>query len=239
MLTKTCPICKKNTLFYDEEVVSCSSCKIYRKKLNIIKKALVWAYDKSFIWRLPIIIYFALLLQSNLQKSDWALNRMANFFSALDFGIHEIGHRLFIPFGEFMTIAGGSIFQLLFPLLWMLGFLQKKWYFAASMCWCWLGLNLFDVATYAADARARELPLNIGFAIFGIDPTNTDAAYDQSHDWYQILTRLNKLDSDLVIAQGFRNAGIIAFIVGFTIGGVLLITMLYGTVRRLNGKKTI
>ena len=31
--------------------------------------------------------------------------------------IHEAGHLIFSPFGEFMTIAGGSLFQVIMPAL--------------------------------------------------------------------------------------------------------------------------
>ena len=153
----------------------------------------------------------------------------------LDFGIHELGHVLFMFFGDFMHILGGSLFQCTFPLLWMVGFYQKKWYFAASMCWCWLGLNLFDVATYAADARARLLPLSIGPGAMGLDDAQADTMYDQAHDWYQILTRVGHLQSDLAVANGLRVAGTIAFMVGFILGGILLYHMLNGFLQRYYG----
>lgn len=134
-----------------------------------------------------------------------------------------------------MHILGGSLFQCLFPLLWMVGFYQKKWYFAAAMCWCWLGLNLFDVATYAADARARLLPLSVGPAGLGLDQDQADAVYDQAHDWYQILSRLGHLQSDLAVANGLRIAGTIAFVIGFVLGGLLLLGMLKGFLQRYYG----
>lgn len=178
------------------------------------------------------------MLVDNLHKLDFALHRTSNPFSALDFGVHELGHLLFSKFGEFMHILGGSLFQVIFPILWMIGFLQKKWYFAASLCWCWLGLNLFDVATYVADARARTIPLATGFGVFGIDPTNVDAAYDRSHDWYQILSRTNHLNSDLAIADSLRVAGTICFIIGLTLAFTLLLQMFIGSVERLGKRKT-
>lgn len=181
---------------------------------------------------MPILFWFIVLLRANLRNPSFALNRLGNPFSALDMGMHELGHLLFSPFGEFMHILGGSLFQCIFPLLWLFGFLQKKWYFAATMCWCWLGINLFDVATYAADARARELPLAVGFGIFGVDPTNPDAAYDQGHDWYQLLSRTNHLNSDLAIAQGLRVAAVAMFVIGLTLGIILLIQMLATSFRR-------
>ena len=233
MLPKKCPVCKHNSLSYDKDYLYCTKCPIYKKSLNIFQKPLAWAGNKTWwAWRIPIFIWFIEMLRQNLHNHSYALNRLSNPFSALDFGIHELGHQLFSFFGEFMTIAGGSVFQLIFPLLWLIGFLQKKCYFAASLCLCWLGLNLFDVATYAADARARLLPLSVGPGIFGIDPTDTDAAYDHAHDWYQLLSRTNHLNSDLVIANGLRTAATIAFLIGLTLSGILLLQMLLSSIGR-------
>ena len=35
---------------------------------------------------------------------------------AVDLPIHETGHLVFAPFGEFLQFLGGSLFQVLFPL---------------------------------------------------------------------------------------------------------------------------
>lgn len=200
--------------------------------ISIIKKPLVWADGKGWWWRLPIIGWFLIMLIQNIQDPSFAMNRLSNPFSAIDLGIHELGHIIFMPFGTFMRIAGGSIFQCLFPLMWFAGFLQKKWYFAACMCWCWLGLNLFDVATYVADARVRLIPLSVGPAAFGVDVLNVDAAYDSAHDWYQLLSRTNHLSSDLVIAHNLRIAGIVMFIIGLGFGAILLIRMFISSFRK-------
>jgi hypothetical protein len=223
MIPKKCPACKQQTLSYDEEYLFCTNCPIYRKPLTIIQKPFAWASKRFWWWRLPIFLWFVYVLVLNMRDSSFAMRRLRDPLTALDLGIHELGHVLFQPFGQFMAIAGGSIFQLLFPLLWLVGFLQKKWYFAASMCWCWLGMNFFDVATYAADARVRLLPLATGLA--GLYEQGSDETYDRAHDWYQMLSRLGKLDMDLAIARGLRIAGITCFIIGIVTGALLLMQM--------------
>lgn len=232
MLPKKCPVCQQETLSYDADYLFCTSCPIYRKPLNIFQKAWVWAEGRRWWWRAPIFVWFITMLLDNWSNASFALNRLSNPFSALDFGIHELGHVLFSPFGEFMHILGGSLFQCLFPLLWIIGFLQKKWYFAASLCLCWFGLNLFDVATYVADARARLLPLSVGLGALGIDPSDTDDAYDHAHDWYQLLSRTNHLSSDVAIAQGLRVVATVAFLAGLTLGAVLLVRMFTSSFQR-------
>lgn len=233
MLPKECPVCKQKALSYDSEYIFCTNCPIYRKPLRIDQKPLAWAGERYWWWRLPILAWFIVMLTDSLHHYAYAASRLSNPLSAFDLGIHELGHILFSPFGEFMHILGGSLFQCLFPLLWFAACLQKKWYFAASLCWCWLGFNLFDVATYVADARARSLPLAVGFGIFGIDPTDTEAAYDRGHDWYQLLSRTHHLNSDLAIAHGLRVAAVVVFLLGLLVGGILIVQMLVSSIQRL------
>ena len=237
MLPAKCPVCKHKPLDYDDYYARCSNCKVYTKPLGLLQRPLAWARQRRWWWRLPIFIWFVFILKDNLRSAQYALDRMSNPLSALDLGIHELGHMLFSPFGEFMHILGGSLFQCLFPIFWLLGCLQKRWYFAASLSLCWLGLNLFDVATYAADARSRLIPLSIGLGIFGIDPTEMDKAYDAAHDWYQLLSRTGNLNNDLAIAHNLRIAATIIFLSGLVLAGILLLQMVIGTISRLRGAK--
>ena len=39
-----------------------------------------------------------------------------HLFAGINFGAHEFGHLFFAFFGEWMTIAGGSLMQLLVPI---------------------------------------------------------------------------------------------------------------------------
>jgi hypothetical protein len=210
-------------LSYNDGYVFCSNCNLYRKKLGLWQKAMIWAEDKVWWYRVPVIGWFAWLFYRSLNNPELTSMR-TNVLSIFDLGIHELGHFIFMFLGRFMHILGGSLFQCLFPILCMIGFLQKKAYFAASMCWCWLGYNLYDVSVYAADARARLLPL-VGPGGLG---DGSDEAYDAGHDWYQLLSRTNHLSSDLAIARGLRIAAALCFVTGLTLGVILMIRMIIG-----------
>lgn len=69
--------------------------------------------------------------------------------------IHEFGHILFRPFGEFMTLLGGSLFQAGLPLVFGGIFLVKNRdpYAAAVMMW-WSAVAVMDIAPYVYDAQA-------------------------------------------------------------------------------------
>ena len=105
--------------------------------------------------------------------------------SGINLAIHEAGHILFMPFGETMTILGGSLFQVVFPLVFVSYFLWKKEdgtrrdAFAAMLCLWWVSTNILGVAIYCADSRAGQLMLVNG---------QTGAESD-GHDWYNLLER--------------------------------------------------
>lgn len=239
MYSITCPACGENALSYDQDNLFCTHCPIYHVRLPWYRKPLAWAEQRYWWWRWPFLVFFVILLIDNIHNTSYSLNRLTDPLTALDYGIHELGHYIFEPFGQFMYILGGSLFQCIFPLLWLIGFLQKRFYYAASLCWCWLGLNLFDVATYVADARERMLPLKGPGTIagFGLDEAESNAFYDRAHDWYQLLSRTGHLDSDLAIAHGLRVAAVTGFIIGITLAGLLLAHMIKGSIKRSREKQ--
>jgi hypothetical protein len=106
---------------------------------------------------------------------------------------HEAGHPVFGFFGEFLAVLGGTLMQLLFPLAFAAHFHRSRQPFAAAVSFAWAGESLFNVARYAADARARVLPL------VGGD--------DAGHDWAYLLGRAGLLESDQAVAQWLRIAG--------------------------------
>jgi len=46
---------------------------------------------------------------------DWEMSSSLIHYPMVP--IHEFGHILFLPFGEFMTLLGGSLFQVALPLI--------------------------------------------------------------------------------------------------------------------------
>jgi hypothetical protein len=115
-----------------------------------------------------------------------------SWFGGITLGFHEMGHILFIPFGRTMTIAGGSIMQLLVPLAAALYLLvkQRDWFgFVVGLSW--LSFSGFELATYIGDAAREALPL----VSFG-------GGYH--HDWSMLLTQWHLLNQCDAIALGVR-----------------------------------
>lgn len=122
-----------------------------------------------------------------LHPSDW------RFIDNFNLVIHEAGHILFIPLGEFMTIAGGSLFQVLVPLIFASYFFYQKKYFSGALVLFMAGESLINVSVYAGDAMDMQLPL------LGGD--------DSIHDWNWMLDRLGWLNHTREIAGAIRALG--------------------------------
>jgi hypothetical protein len=106
--------------------------------------------------------------------------------------IHEFGHVLFRPFGEFMTLLGGSLTQVAMPLVFGGVFLVKNRdpYSAAVMLW-WAAVSLMDVAPYIYDAYKPQHVLLSG-------RTGDDGA----HDFIDVLGDLGLLSRAQPIGRG-------------------------------------
>ena len=214
-----CPNCHQNTYIYKSDFKQCLNCN-YSKNSTPLDKFKAWSYGRVWWLRLPLLAYFAYLLHRNLQSYTYSAYRaFSNPFALIDFVIHELGHVVFIPLGEFMMIAGGSILQCLVPIFAIAGFYRHKYFFAMAMSFSWLSLNLFDVATYAADASSRALPL---FSPF--DPLGAEGK--TGHDWYQLLSRLNILEYDYLVTDLIRTAAVFVMFSSFLIALYLMFLMM-------------
>lgn len=160
----------------------------------------------NFWWaRIPILLWGLWTWVHQLRDDEYQ-----GIAKGLNLALHEIGHILFGVFGEFLGILGGSLFQCLCPAIAFAMFWRQRDRFALAFCFAWLGTNLYDVATYIADARAMELPL--------VSPFGGDG--EITHDWNWILDRLGWLAHDQALAGFTRLLGSIAFLVFLVWGTV-------------------
>jgi hypothetical protein len=100
-----------------------------------------------------------------------------NIFVGINLPIHEGGHVLFRPFGEFMMFCGGTITQCAAPLIAVGMFIHQRDYFAICFALGWLSTNLLGVGIYMADAVAQALPL-VSLGDYAL------------HDWFYIFGKL-------------------------------------------------
>jgi hypothetical protein len=71
----------------------------------------------------------------------------------LDVAVHEIGHKLFSPFGNLIMLIMGTGTQILFPLLAGIAFaIWKGDLVAWGICWAWAASAMCDGGRYIFDA---------------------------------------------------------------------------------------
>lgn len=116
--------------------------------------------------------------------------------------VHEAGHTFFRIFGvRFITILGGSLFQILLPALIFAFFWFNRKSIGMQLSLCLIGYSWLDVAAYAADGGARQLPL-----IGGLDKS--------SHDWHNLLVSMHLLPYDMTFGVVFTAIGIGCYLLG-------------------------
>lgn len=141
---------------------------------------------------------------------DWEIIG-GSFLHNIILPFHEFGHLLFMPLGRFMSILGGSLFQVLMPLGLMLVFaLRQRDTFAASVMLWWAGQSLVDLAPYINDAYQRALPLVGGGG-------------EESHDWGNLLTMTGLLDWHQGIARLCFSMGVLVMFAALAWGARLLL----------------
>ena len=137
----------------------------------------------------------------------------AFFMHLIYLPIHEAGHVFFRIFGEFMGIAGGSLFQVIVPVVFFGYFIYHRKPFSASIVLFWVGLSVLDVYVYANDAVVMQLPLLSGL-------TGAEGGF---HDWNYLLTETGLLGSTNLIAKMLRFTGTV-LIVAAAIGAFVFAT---------------
>lgn len=125
-----------------------------------------------------------------------------SFLDNVDLPIHEFGHLLFRPFGEFMMVAGGSLFQVIFPAVFVGYFFWQRSFYSAAIVLFWLGQSILNVWVYAADAVVMKLVLTSGF-------TGSEGSF---HDWNYLLMATGLLSSTNIVAGIIRFAGTLVII---------------------------
>jgi hypothetical protein len=134
---------------------------------------------------------------------------MESFLHLPDLVFHEAGHLIFSPLGRFMSVLGGSLMQVLVPVVCAIAFIKQEQFFGAAICVWWAGQNLVDLAPYIADARALQMVLLGG----------RTGAEVEGHDWEYILTRLRITHLDQTLGRLTHALGIIIMIASLAFAG--------------------
>jgi len=121
----------------------------------------------------------------------WSPTGFVLFLDHANLMFHEAGHPFVGIFSQHLETYGGTLGQLVFPVVLAISFWRKgePVSFAASLIWFFE--NWLNIARYMADARSQELPLLGG----------------GDHDWARIFGRWHVLAYDTQIAAFVKYAG--------------------------------
>ncbi|MFA6459454.1 MAG: hypothetical protein WCV79_03645 [Candidatus Paceibacterota bacterium] len=112
---------------------------------------------------------------------------------------HEAGHVIFIFFGDLLYSLGGSILQILIPLVLSAYFFLRRENYAGFFVLAWAGYSIVSVSIYMNDAIAMNLPLLGGES--------------STHDWNHIFSTLNIISHTHTLANATRAVGMSVLVV--------------------------
>jgi hypothetical protein len=126
---------------------------------------------------------------------------------------HEAGHVLFMPFGRWMTVAGGTLMQWLVPAV-LAGalLLKNRDPFGASFGLWLLGVSILDAAPYLYDALHPQLTLLGG---------GTGA--DGGHDFIFLLDSVGWRPRAQALGLGLHKVGALVTLAALAWGAWLLV----------------
>lgn len=125
-----------------------------------------------------------------------------SFLDLVDLPVHETGHLLFRVFGEFMMVAGGSLFQIIVPTVFAGYFVWHEKYYSAAIVLFWVGQSVLNVFVYANDAQVMQLVLTSGL-------TGSEGSF---HDWNYLLSETGLINSTKTVANIIRLLGTLTII---------------------------
>lgn len=175
-------------------------------------------YGRCALW-LVFLVWGAYFVALDLRTNEIG----ESFMHRVNLVFHEAGHVLFMPFGHFMMVLGGTLGQLLMPFIAGIVLLvRNRDPFGASIALWWLGQSVMDTAPYINDARDLQLMLLGG---------GTGQDRPGMHDWKNVLLDLGLIEHERTIALAADRLGELLLLTGLAWGGCLLYRQYRGLAR--------
>lgn len=169
--------------------------------------------DTTAFWSRGVLLAVFALWGGVLIAQDVRTGELGNAFLHRPLLIfHEAGHVVFAFLGHWMMIAGGTLGQLLMPLL-LAGalLLKNRDPFGAAIGMWFLGISLLDIAPYMYDALHPQLMLLSG-----------TTGEEGGHDWIFLFSSLGWLAKSQTIGLVTHKLGALVVIASIAWAGWLL-----------------
>jgi hypothetical protein len=141
----------------------------------------------AFVFLSALFLAHIIFFPKEPVLKDWAF--LSSFIHSINLVFHEAGHVLFAIFGnQTLTILGGSLNQLLIPLIILITFFYKRDTAGTGFALFWFFGNFLDVGIYMADGRYLKLPLIGGLGM-------------EAHDWRNLFNHFDLWSVDQLLSQ--------------------------------------
>lgn len=172
-----------------------------------VKSAMTFRHYQK-IMRVILMVWLFIYAVGGLLKHE-----NFSFINGVNLLLHEGGHVLFGYVGEYPGIWGGTLMQLMIPLLFANIFIKMRDFFSASVMIAWAGQSMINISDYMKDARTQVLPYVGG----------------EIHDWHYIFSRAGLLEKDVLIGSLVGTAGAVLMLLMLGTGMLAVILDLIGT----------
>jgi len=155
------------------------------------------------------VSYFTLCLMTDYQNAGtreripfpmWVID-------TIDLFIHEAGHFFFSIFGRFVYFLGGSLFQILLPLVAVIVFARSSLR-SLPFTLYWTGQSMVNVSVYIADAPYQHLRLISRHAL---------------HDWHWLMNSMGAMEYSEDLAGVVNFLGLAVCLAGIGLGIYFLV----------------
>ena len=171
-----------------------------KPNLQTYRRLLEENFDLTRLAIVVLFVLYGIFMAKHYNVADFLSGKVQiiQFIHGANLIFHEAGHMLFMVFGRFMGILGGSLNQILIPVMISGYFFVKRQYFSGSVTLFWVGENFWDVSIYAHDARYTLLPLLGGEGTI--------------HDWNWLLTTLGWIPYTQIVGSLLYAMGTVIYI---------------------------
>lgn len=168
--------------------------------------------DPTTFWARVVLLALFALWGASLIAANIRTGEIFNTFLHKPLLVfHEAGHFIFMLFGEFIAVAGGTLGQLILPVVLMVALLRKGDAFGGAIGFWLLGVSVLDVAPYVYDAKEPYLVLLGGHT-----------GEEGGHDWIYLLSHLGLREYSQALGWWIHKLGALMVLAALGWGGWLL-----------------
>ena len=153
-----------------------------------------------------VLLYLLILASLNLYEPtrNFNLPGLLWFTHLMLLYIHEAGHLIFSLFGRTLYTLGGSLNQILIPLVWFV-IAKREESKLSDVALFFTGISIMDVSIYVKDAGLLQLPL-----IGGLSKSH--------HDWANLMRDWGTMEYSYTFGEILFWCGFIACSFGLVNG---------------------